>query len=60
MLPASDVQTRLEELRDRRKLLVERFESRPADTHLAVEIKVIDDQVAECNCHIQADRRRRK
>jgi len=40
--------------------LVERFENRPADTRLALEIKVIDDQIAECNGHIQADRRRRK
>jgi len=60
MLPAPDVQIRRGELRDRRKLLVERFENRPADTRLALEIKVIDDQIAECNGHIQADRRRRK
>jgi hypothetical protein len=32
----------------------------PAAIHLALEIKTIDDQIAECNQHIRAERRRQK
>ncbi len=61
MLPASDSKkTRLEELTGRRKVLSERFENNPNDTHLALEIKIIDDQIAEFIQQIQADRRKRK
>jgi hypothetical protein len=37
-----------------------RFNSNPKDTHLALELKIIDDQIAECNQQIQGQRRKRK
>ncbi len=59
MLPATDFQKiRLQELTRQRKPLSERFKSNPKDTHLALELKVIDDQIAECNQQIQAQRRK--
>jgi hypothetical protein len=43
-----DEQGRRDQLKAKRKRLFERFVNNPADTHLALEIKIIDDQVAEC------------
>jgi hypothetical protein len=61
MLPApNSLEIRLQELRDKRKPVWERFEKNPTDTHLALELKVIDDQIAECNQQIQGDRRKEK
>jgi hypothetical protein len=61
MLPApSSQEIRLRELRDKRKPLSERFENNPDDTHLALELKIIDDQIAECTQEIQGDRRKQK
>jgi hypothetical protein len=60
MLPASQAQAKLRELTDRRKPLAERFEHHPEAIHLALEIKAIDDQIAECNRQIQAERKRQK
>jgi hypothetical protein len=61
MLPAPNSQEiRLQELRDKRKPLSERFENNPNDTHLALELKIIDDQIAECNQQIRGDRRKQK
>jgi len=40
--------------------LSERFEKNPNDTHLALELKIIDDRIAECNREIQGDRRKWK
>src|ERR1700680_2688329 len=58
MLPALNSQeTRLHELRDKRKPISERFRTNPSHTRLALELKIIDDQIAECNQQIQADRR---
>ena len=36
-----------EDLKAKRDLLFERYVRRPMDTHLALEIKVLDDQLAE-------------
>ena len=36
-----------EELKAKRDLLFGRYVKRPMDTHLALEIKVLDDQLAE-------------
>jgi hypothetical protein len=59
MLLALDSQKiRIQELTNQRKPLLERFRSNPKDTHLALEIKIIDDQIAECKQQIQ-DRRRK-
>jgi len=59
MLLALDSQKiRIQELTSQRKPLLKRFRSNPKDTHLALEIKIIDDQIAECKQQIQ-DRRRK-
>jgi hypothetical protein len=61
MLPAPDShKVRLQELRSKRKPLSDRFENNPNDTHLALELKIIDDQIEECNQQIQGDRTKRK
>ena len=36
-----------EDLKAKRDLLFERYVKRPMDTHLVLEIKVLDDQLAE-------------
>ena len=46
MLSAAQKQS-LEDLRSKRKPLWERFQDNPAETCLALELKVIDDQIAE-------------
>jgi hypothetical protein len=43
-----DTMRKREELKAKRNLLFQRFLQNPLDTHLALEIKIIDDQVAEC------------
>ena len=61
MLPALDSQkVRLQELNEQRKPLAARFQSTPEDTHLAVELRLIDDEIAECNRQIQGHRRKQK
>jgi hypothetical protein len=61
MLAALDAQkTRLQEFTSQRKPLSEQFESNPGDTHLALKLKIIDDQIAECNQQIQGHRRKLK
>jgi hypothetical protein len=61
MLLALDSQKiRLQELTSQRKPLSARFRSNPKDTHLALELKIIDDQIAECNQQIQDHRRRQE
>jgi hypothetical protein len=61
MLLALDSQKiRLQELPSQRKPLSARFRSNPKDTHLALELKIIDDQIAECNQQIQDHRRRQE
>jgi hypothetical protein len=61
MLLALDSQKlKLQELTGQRKPLSERFRNNPKDTHLALELKVIDDQIAECNQQIQDHRRKHK
>lgn len=61
MLPAVDShKIRLQELTMQRKPLSERFKGNPKDTHLALELKIIDDQIAECNQQIQDYRRKQE
>ena len=61
MLPAPDSQEiRLQELIGKRKPVWQRFENNPNDTHLALELKVIDDQISECNLQIHRDRTKLK
>jgi hypothetical protein len=57
MLAALNVQRiKLEELRARRKPLFEWYEKNPSDIRLVLEIKDIDDQIAECNAQIERER----
>jgi hypothetical protein len=49
-------QKKIQELRAKREPLFERFVNNPSEIHLAVEIKVIDDQIAECTHHIRLKR----
>ena len=48
-LKGTMLEKRLEELKAEREPLFQRFSSNPNETHLALEIKLIDDQIAECN-----------
>ena len=50
MLLAPDSQgAMLQELKGKRKHLLKRFEENPNEIHLALELKIIDDQIAERN-----------
>jgi len=42
------LQTRREELKARRESLFNKYLKNPDETQLALEIKALDDQVAEC------------
>ncbi len=57
---AGEQETTIEELMEKRRPLFARLQSDPNATYLAIEIKAIDDQIAECNREIQEDRRRAK
>ena len=56
MLTTLDVQKRKSELKARRKPLFEWFEKNPNDTSLVLEIKIVDDQIAECTQQIERER----
>jgi hypothetical protein len=42
------LEKKLEELRAKREPLFQRFANNPNEVDLAIEIKFIDDQIAEC------------
>lgn len=44
----SNTVTKREELKAQRNLLFRQFLRNPKETHLALKIKIIDDQVAAC------------
>jgi hypothetical protein len=44
-----------EDLQNRRTSLFRRFERNPSDLRLALEIKAIDDQIAECTQQIERE-----
>jgi hypothetical protein len=48
---------KLEELKARREPLARQLEKNPSRIHLALEIKAIDDQIAECTRLIKQKRR---
>jgi hypothetical protein len=50
---------RREEVRVRRESLFQRFEKNPDQMHLALKIRVIDDQIAECTHLIKQKRKTR-
>jgi hypothetical protein len=56
---AIDVLRKREELKAKRNLLFARFLKNPLDTQLALKIKIIDDQVAECSDQMQQMREKR-
>jgi len=47
-----------EELENRRTPLFKRYEKSPTDLCLALEIKMIDDQIAECTQQMERENRR--
>jgi len=56
---AIDEKGKRDKLKAKRNLLFERFLKNPLDTRLALEIKIIDDQVAECTDQMERKRGRR-
>ena len=56
MPPVQEIQKRKIELKAIRKPLFDWYEKNPNDTHLVLEIKVVDDQIAECNQQIESQR----
>ena len=42
----------------KRNLLFQRLLRNPQDTHLAIEIKTLDDQIAECTQRMRADEKK--
>ncbi len=44
---------RLQELRAEREPLYQQLVNNPNEIHLALQIKILDDQIAECNQLIQ-------
>jgi hypothetical protein len=47
-----------EDLKNRRIALFKRYEKSPGELRLALEIKSIDDQIAECTQQIECENRR--
>jgi hypothetical protein len=45
-----------DELKAKRNLLFQRFLENPRDTRLALKIKIIDDQVAQCTEQMERNR----
>ena len=46
-----------EDLRNRRTPLFKRYQKSPCDLRLALEIRAIDDQIAECTQRIECENR---
>jgi hypothetical protein len=56
MLETQEIQKRKHELKARRRPLFDWYEKNPNDTSLVLEIKIVDDQIAECNQQIERQR----
>ena len=56
MLATQEIQKRKLELKVRRKPLFDWYEKNPSDTSLVLEIKIVDDQIAQCNQQIERER----
>jgi hypothetical protein len=50
--PTIDKNTIRDQLRGKRERLFEEYSNKPMNTHLAIEIKLIDDQVAELTAQL--------
>ena len=48
MLQTAIEKRKREELKAQRNLLFELYLKNPRDTHLALEIRIVDDQIADC------------
>ena len=46
-----------DDLKIRRDSLFDKYAKHPQDVHLALEIKTIDDEIAECIQHLEQERR---
>jgi hypothetical protein len=56
MVATQEIQKRKLELKARRRPLFDWYEKNPNDTSLVLEIKIVDDQIAECNRQIERQR----
>jgi hypothetical protein len=56
MSATQEIQKRKLELKARRKPLFDWYVKNPNDTSLVLEIKIVDDQIAECNLQIERQR----
>jgi hypothetical protein len=54
-----DAMRKREELKRTRNRLFKRFRKHPMDTYLALKIKTIDDQVAECSEQMRQEKKQR-
>ena len=46
-----------DDLKAKRNSLFERYAEHPEEFHLALEIKKIDDEIADCTQHVEHERR---
>jgi hypothetical protein len=46
-----------DDLKIKRNSLFEKYAKRPEDFHLALEIKKLDDEIADCTQHVEQERR---
>jgi hypothetical protein len=46
-----------DDLKIKRDSLFDKYAKRPQDVHLALEIKTMDDEIAECIQHIEQERK---
>jgi hypothetical protein len=46
-----------DDLKSKRDSLFEKYTKHPEDFHLALEIKKIDDEIADCTVHVEQERR---
>jgi hypothetical protein len=50
--PTVDKKTIRDRLKDKRNLLFERYSKNPTNTRLAIEIKLVDDQIADLTAQL--------
>lgn len=53
-----DWKSKREELKAKRKPLFTRYVKNPNDTHMAMELKHLDDQIAECTARMETEERK--
>jgi hypothetical protein len=54
---ASVSKKKRDDLKAKRNSLFEKYARHPQDFHLALEIKKLDDEIAECTPHVEKERR---